>query len=159
MAAARTGRHPYAPPMEPVERLEAMEEIRQLKARYFRCLDAKDWDGFGAVFTEQAQLDISEEMGPDRSPVIGREPIVELVRRVVTDVVTVHHGHTPEISVESADTAHGVWAMEDHLFWPEGGPLRSMHGYGHYHETYRRTPAGWQIDRMVLTRIRVDTEP
>ena len=77
----------------------------------------------------------------------------------MTDVVTVHHGHTPEISVESADTAHGVWAMEDHLFWPEGGPLRSMHGYGHYHETYRRTPAGWQIDRMVLTRIRVDTEP
>ena len=102
--------------MEPIERLVAIEEIRQLKARYFRCLDAKDWDGFGAVFTEQAQLDISEEMGPDRSPVIGREPIVELVRRAVTDAITVHHGHMPEITIESVDTAVGVWAMEDHLF-------------------------------------------
>ncbi len=145
--------------MEPIDRLEAIEEIRQLKARYFRCLDGRDWDGFGAVLTEDAQLDISEEVAGNRPAVVGRERIVRLVQRAVAGATTVHHGHTPEITIETIDTAAGVWAMEDHLFWADGDPLRSMHGYGHYHETYRRTAEGWQIDRMALTRLRIDTDP
>ena len=32
------------------EELDAIEEIKSLKARYFRCMDTKDWDGFQAVF-------------------------------------------------------------------------------------------------------------
>ena len=145
--------------MDAIERLEAIEAIRQLKARYFRCMDTKDWDGFGAVFADDAELDISQEMGDNAAPIVGREPIVRLVRRAVTDATTIHHGHMPEITIESADSATGVWAMEDHLFWPEGAPLRSMHGYGHYHERYRRTSEGWQIAAMALTRLRVDVEP
>jgi len=144
--------------VDPVEELLAIDEIHRLKARYFRCLDTKDWDGFGAVFTEDAQLDMSEEAGPDATPVVGRGPIVELVRRVVGDAVSVHHGHMPEIKIESHDTATGIWAMEDQLVWAESDPVRSTHGYGHYHERYRRTPEGWQIARMLLTRLRVDRE-
>ena len=29
--------------MNPIDRLIAIEEIKQLKARYFRCVDTKDW--------------------------------------------------------------------------------------------------------------------
>ncbi len=145
--------------MDAIERLEAIEAIRQLKARYFRCMDTKDWEGFGAVFAHDAELDISQDLGDNPAPIVGREPIVRLVRRAVTDATTIHHGHMPEITIESADSATGVWAMEDHLFWPEGAPLRSMHGYGHYHERYRRTSEGWQIAAMALTRLRVDVEP
>jgi hypothetical protein len=144
--------------MDPIQRLEAIEEIHQLKARYFRHLDGKDWEGFGAVFAEDAELDISEEMADLESPLVGRSAIVELVQQAVRDAATVHHGHTPEITFESDDSAVGVWAMEDHLFWPEGSRIRSMHGYGHYHERYRRTPDGWKIARMKLTRIRIDIE-
>ena len=32
-----------------------MEAIRQLKARYFRCLDTKDWDGFAQVWEEEIE--------------------------------------------------------------------------------------------------------
>ncbi|HVN50425.1 MAG TPA: nuclear transport factor 2 family protein [Acidimicrobiales bacterium] len=144
--------------MDPIERLEAIEEIRQLKARYFRCLDAKDWEGFGDVFTDDAQLDVSEDAADLADAIVGREAIIELVARAVGEAVTIHHGHMPEITVESSDAASGIWAMEDHLFWPEGGPVRSMHGYGHYRERYRRTDAGWRIERMVLTRLRVDLD-
>jgi hypothetical protein len=32
--------------MTDVERLLAIQEIEHLKARYFRCVDTKDWGGF-----------------------------------------------------------------------------------------------------------------
>ena len=48
--------------MDGIERLQAIEDIKQLKARYFRCMDTKDWDGFAAVFTPDATMDVSGEM-------------------------------------------------------------------------------------------------
>jgi hypothetical protein len=72
---------------------------------------------------------------------------------VIGDVVTVHHGHTPEIELTSATTARGIWAMEDMLRWPDG---REMHGYGHYHETYELVEDAWRIKTSTLTRLRVD---
>lgn len=38
-------------------RLLAIEEIRGVKARYFRCMDTKDWDGLRAVFCDDAEFD------------------------------------------------------------------------------------------------------
>lgn len=72
--------------------------------------------------------------------------------------MTVHHGHMPEITMDSDDRATGVWAMEDMLWWPEGSPLKHLHGYGHYHETHARTVDGWRIATMTLTRLRRDIE-
>ncbi|HEY3700203.1 MAG TPA: nuclear transport factor 2 family protein, partial [Spongiibacteraceae bacterium] len=47
--------------MNDVERLLAIESIKQTKARYFRFLDTKDWVGFASVFTTDAQMDMREE--------------------------------------------------------------------------------------------------
>ena len=147
--------------MEPVERLLATEEIKQLKARYFRCMDTKDWAGFEQVFAADAVMDMSSEMRDQTTRggiTRGAAQIAAMVRTVVGPVVTVHHGHMPEIEITSPTTARGVWAMEDKLRWPEGSPVRTMHGYGHYHETYERTDDGWRIKTITLTRLRVDTE-
>jgi len=144
--------------VDAAERLAAIEQIKQLKARYFRCLDTKDWDGFADVFAPGAEMDMSGETGDESGIVRGRSEIVAFVRGAVDAVETVHHGHTPEIDVTSATTATGSWAMEDVLRWPEGGPLRSLHGYGHYHETYERIEGQWYIKTLTLTRLRVDIE-
>ena len=37
-----------------LERYQATEEIKQLKARYFRHMDGKDWDGWQDVFAPDA---------------------------------------------------------------------------------------------------------
>ena len=147
--------------MEPVERLMATEEIKQLKARYFRCMDTKDWAGFEQVFAADAVMDMSSEMRDQTTRggiTRGAAQIAAMVRAVVGPVVTVHHGHMPEIDITSPRTASAVWAMEDKLRWPEGSSVRAMHGYGHYHETYERTDEGWRIKTITLTRLRVDTE-
>jgi SnoaL-like domain len=141
-----------------VERLEAVEEIKQLKARYFRCMDTKDWDGFAAVFTSNARMDVSGEMPDGGGVTTGNREITAFVRTSIDDVTTVHHGHTPEIDVTSPTSAAGVWAMEDHLWWPEGSPIRLMHGYGHYHETYKKVDGQWLIKSTTLARLRTDLQ-
>ena len=67
--------------------------------------------------------------------VTGADEFLAFLRETLGDVVTVHHGHMPEIELTSPTTATGIWAMEDMLRWPDGAEL---HGYGHYHETYEK---------------------
>ena len=148
--------------MDTVEHLEAIEEIKQLKARYFRCMDMKDWDGFTTVFAADARMDVSGELsgdvGGERGVTTGNREIAAFVRGSIDDVTTVHHGHTPEIDVTSPTNATGIWAMEDHLWWPEGSPITTMHGYGHYHETYEKVKGRWRITSTTLTRLRTDVQ-
>lgn len=148
--------------MNIVERLEAIEEIKQLKARYFRCMDTKDWDGFTSVFAPDARMDVSGELGDGADDsggvTTGNREIAAFVRASIDDVTTVHHGHMPEIDVTSPTSATGTWAMEDHLWWPEGSPISKMHGYGHYHETYEKVDGRWLITSTKLTRLRTDVQ-
>jgi len=141
--------------MEHHERLAAVEEIKRLKARYFRCMDTKDWDGFAAVFAPDAEMDMRGE-DPASGLNHGAQVIADYVRNAVDAVVTVHHGHMPEIELTSDTTATGIWAMEDKLQWPEGSPISWMHGYGHYRETYERVDGAWKIKTLTLTRLRID---
>lgn len=131
--------------------MDDIEAIKQLKARYFRLMDTKDWDGFRACFTDDVVVDVSA----DGAGVFeGVTAFMDMLVPTMRDVVSVHHGHMPEIAVEG-DTATGVWAMEDHLRFG-GNAQMELHGYGHYHETYRRVDGAWKIAAMTLTRLRLD---
>jgi hypothetical protein len=143
-----------------IERLTAIEEIKQLKARYFRCMDTKDWQGLQAAFSDTAELDMRGEAA-DKSRaatavIIGAANIKAFLRNAVLDLVTVHHGHMPEIEIISHNAAKGIWAMEDVVKWPDGAAVKTLHGYGHYHDTYRKTDEGWRIQSSKLARLRVD---
>ena len=127
-----------------------IEAIRQLKARYFRLMDTKDWDGLAHVFADDVMIDVTGEGGGVTHSVAEYIPFL---RANIEHVITVHHGHMPEIELTSPTTAKGVWALEDQLWWPEGGPLKHMHGFGHYHETYEKTDDGWRIKTMTITRL------
>ena len=143
--------------MTEIERLMAIEDIKKLKARYFRCVDTKDWDGFAAVFAQDVHFDISADVpeGVFHSP----QAILAMVSAALKDCVSVHHGHCPEIAISSDTAAEGVWAMEDMVSCNEraASPIRTLHGYGHYWETYRKIDGAWRIQTMKLTRLRVDT--
>ncbi len=142
--------------MNEVDKLLAIEEIRQLKARYFRCVDTRDWDGYASVFADDVHFDITADV----PGCILHSPgaIVELTRQGLQDCISVHHGHCPEITLASDTRATGIWAMEDMLRWApgSGAPIQSLHGFGHYHETYARIDGRWRIQALKLTRLRVD---
>ena len=132
-----------------------IEAIRQLKARYFRLMDTKDWDGLAQVFAADVEIDVRGEGGGVTHSVAEYIPFL---RANIENVITVHHGHMPEIKLTSPTTATGIWALEDQLWWPEGAPLKHMHGYGHYHETYEKTDDAWRIKTMTITRLHRQVE-
>jgi SnoaL-like domain len=148
----------------PVETLVALESIRVLKSRYLQAVDEKDWPAIVDIFTEDAVVDFSEEgqyhvghhgveaedIDPEQWKVTGAAA-TEVIANAVQDIVTVHHGHDPQIVVETAETARGRWSLYDRLEYGD----EVMHGYGHYHESYRRVQGKWKISSLKLTRLRV----
>jgi hypothetical protein len=144
--------------MDTIDKLFAMEEIKTLKARYFRYLDTKDWKGFEDLFTADAVFDISDDV--PGCIVVGATMIANTASGPLTGSVTVHHGHCPEIEITSDTSAAGVWAMEDNIVWGAGStvPIKTLHGYGHYVETYERRDGRWYIKTLKLRRLRVDKE-
>lgn len=135
------------------DRLADREALRELKARYFRCLDAKDWDGLRAVCTDDVVVEA------DGTRHHGARAFVDFLAPVLAGASTVHHGHTPEITFTGDDTASVVWAMADYLVFDEGPPPVGLHGYGHYHDRCVRTADGWRLAEVVLTRLRTDPLP
>ncbi len=134
--------------------MDDLEAIKQLKARYCRTMDTKDWAGMREVFADDVEVDTTASGG---GVVRGADEFVSFLRETLDEVVTVHHCHMPEVTLTSPTTATGVWAMEDHLRWPGG---MELHGFGHYHESYARIDGRWRIARTELTRLRMDlTEP
>lgn len=133
--------------------MDDIESIKQLKGRYCRLMDTKDWSGFRRLFCDDVTMDTTESGG---NVITGADDFLSFLTQVIGDAVTVHHCHTPEIELTSTTTATGIWAMEDMLRFADGTEL---HGYGHYHETYRKGDGGWQIASSKLTRLRRDITP
>ena len=152
--------------MDAVEKLLALEEIKQLRAKYWRTLDTKQWEDWGSVFTEDCTLKYDSGVStgggdPQTNPTVStRKGMVESVRAGLHQAVTVHMGHFPEIEFISDTEAKGIWPMEDIVELPEGAPVRRLHGYGHYHETYVRGSDGrWRIAHLRLSRLLVEFDP
>ena len=136
-----------------LQRLVAIEEIKQLKARYFRLMDEKRWDEWAEVFAEDFEGIVQ---GPHPELHFhGRDDIVSQNRKILATAPTVHHGHMPEIELTSATRARGIWAMFDYVELPEF----TLRGYGHYHDEYVKQGGRWRIKATHLTRLRCDVTP
>lgn len=133
-----------------------IEQIKQLKARYFRFIDTKDWAGFATLFTTDCVHHLPAEAP---TPTLGNAEYLEDLKKTLgPDVVTTHHGQMPEITLLSATEAEGVWSMFDDLqFNPPGAAPRRIQGYGHYFETYRKGEDGrWRISSKRNARQRLE---
>jgi uncharacterized protein (TIGR02246 family) len=133
-----------------MESVDDIEAIRRLKARYFRTMDTKDWDGMRRVFTDDVVMDTSAAGG---GVIEGADAFLDFLREALADAVTVHQGHMPEIDLTSETTAAGIWALNDVVIWPNG---MRLDGYGHYHETYEKVAGEWRIKTSTLTRLHSD---
>jgi hypothetical protein len=138
--------------MSDIDAIKDIEALKQLKARYCRFLDAKDWTAWRGIFTDDFLSDTSEAGG---KIIAGADEFVAFVRRTLgaPHRATVHQVHAPEIELTSETAARGVWALEDFLRFAPG---LSMRGYGHYHEAYEKIDGRWRIKSSKLTRLRED---
>jgi uncharacterized protein (TIGR02246 family) len=139
-----------------VQQLYDREAIKELKARYCRLVDDKDWDEFRQLFTHDATFILK-----GHEPILGADAWVAFVRRVTegTGARTVHHVQMPEIAISGDTEARGKWVLTDYLEWPADpvtGQRRGVRGYGRYEETYRKLDGEWKIAEWRLSYQRQD---
>src|SRR5579859_7738559 len=89
------------------QQLWDIEQIKQLKARYFRFLDTRNWDGFADLFTEDCKHYGYFADDPSRT-LVGLAEYLPFLKAVVTPGRSVHHGHMPEITLTSPTEATGI---------------------------------------------------
>ena len=136
--------------MDDAAALLEIEAIKQLKARYCRYLDTKDWEAWRGIFADDFHSDTSQAGG---KVIDGADDFVAFTHKSVGNRATAHQVHAPEIELTSATTARGIWALEDVVRLAPGVNLR---GYGHYTETYEKFDGRWLFTSSTLTRLRED---
>ena len=143
--------------MADTDYIEAYIAISQVKARYCRTMDTKDWAGYAECFTEDYELDTSPAGGAP--PVKGRDAAINYVRSSIEHAKTAHQVHNLELTL-NGDVADAIWALQDRVTWD---PARKMMpgatghtGYGHYHERYVRKDGRWRIQKLRLSYLQFD---
>lgn len=144
--------------MDRLERLEAIEEIRSLKARYFRLMDTKQWDELRQIFASDLKVLTPE----GKVYTEGGDTYAEALRHSLEQAVSIHQGLMGEVEIDETGAepiGRAVWAMQDIISWTDRHPRtgwKSILGRGHYHETYRREGGRWRIATLTLTRLSLD---
>ena len=124
--------------------LVALEEIRQVKHRYLRCVDLKLWDEIADAFTADATAEYGTPALGDPIRLAGRDAIVGFLRdRLGPEIITTHFGTQPEITIDG-DTASGTWAFQDTVIATEYRVV--ITGAAFYEDRYARGDDGkWRI--------------
>jgi hypothetical protein len=122
--------------MDAAQTLLDIEHIKQLKHRYFRFVDTKDWEGVAGCFVPEATAGYPQQACGNRDEIIAF-----LSTSMVSDMVSMHQGHHPEIEVDG-DTATGIWYLHDKVFLPQHDFC--LEGAAIYTDSYVRTSEGWR---------------
>ena len=117
--------------------MDDITAISQLKYRYLRTLDTKDWGAFADCFLPDATGDYNGLRFADRDALVCymREQLGE-------GLLTLHQVHHPEIEVDG-DSATATWYLQDKVIVPAFSFL--LEGAAFYTDRYRRTSDGWRV--------------
>ena len=95
-----------------LKKLKDIEAIKQVKYRYFRCLDSKRWNDMRECFTEDAETD----WAGGKWKLKGVDAIITFLSKTLPyNRITMHQGHHPEIELTSNKTARGKWSLQDYI--------------------------------------------
>ncbi len=130
--------------------LVEIEKIKQLKARYFRYLDGNEWALMAEeVLTEDARARYSDgDLSFDSAA-----EIIEFLSRSMDgpDMLSMHTGHHPEITLTSESTATGLWYLHDIIIMPSMKVM--IQGNGIYRDEYRKIDGEWRISLTGYERL------
>jgi hypothetical protein len=125
-----------------ITRLEDIEAIKQLKARYCEiCDDGHDPERIGSLFTDDGIW-----QGAGVGKVEGVAAIRELFTRFQRDIsYSQHMVMNPVIEVDGT-TARGVWYFFGTFTFRKNNDARWLSA--RYHEEYTKVDGNWKIRRL-----------
>ncbi|KAB0498038.1 nuclear transport factor 2 family protein [Pseudomonas moorei] len=129
--------------------LVAIEQIKQLKARYFRSIDTCNLDLLRNILAPDVK--ISFDSPTYQFELNGLEQAIEFYRSNFTNRrFGMHHGHTPEIEV-NGDEAKGLWYLNDLFINLDAQTL--LNGSAIYEDHYVKMQGEWRILRTGYKRL------
>ena len=130
------------------EDLVEIEQIKQLKYKYMRCVDQKLWQELPECFTEAATCAYSGGKYAHE----GRDAICSWLESSMgaDSFHSSHRVHHPEIQLTSGTTATGTWALEDTVI--ETRFEITIRGAAFYEDRYVKQDDGWKIEHTGYTR-------
>jgi hypothetical protein len=132
-----------------VAKLEAVEDIRRLKARYAAdCDDGYDPSRLAALFTADAIWDA----GPMFGRHVGSEEIYRFFDGVSRTLTWASHLMIdPSIDVaDSLVDATGTWYLLQPATMSHGGEQKAVWISGFYRDTYRKEDDTWRFAQVTL---------
>ncbi len=130
-----------------VNDLVTFRELEELKYRYFRALDHKDWDLFATVFTPDATAIYGKRLaftGPG-------DIVAYMQENLGPSMITVHQVHHPELTVDGG-AATGTWSLSDRVIMTDFRII--LDGMSTYHDRYQLGEDGqWRIAHTGYERV------
>ncbi len=130
-----------------IRALEDIEAIKTLKAHYWYSCDQKNVEAVRDCFVEgEVLIDYDGPVGR----VTHRDQLYAVFENVGCrpNIVEIHHGGPPQIALEGADNATGIWGLTYNLLDTDAQILNIIGGY--YTDRYVRTASGWRIQEAVF---------
>ena len=133
-----------------LETLEAVHAITQLKHRYFRLLDQKQWPELRTCFTDDVETHY--ESGHYRFS--GIDEVMRFLSESLDGLTAggrfaLHLGHHPEIELLGPAEARARWTLHAPIL--ERGPGRVGWQDSYYEDEYRKEAGQWRISRIGYT--------
>lgn len=143
---------------EKLQELLDYKEILELKAKFVRTADAKDWEGYREVFGDEGVYDFGSGFVVHH----GQQFVDAVAGQLPEGARSVHRAFLPVIRFESSVRAKGEWAVNDYIEFtpdPVTGERRGYQGFGYEYETYSKLGGVWKITDWRLLYIRMDPLP
>lgn len=127
--------------------LVTFRELEELKYRYTRALDHKDWALFRSCFVDDATATYGGRLEFGSAD----EILAYMQENLGPAMITLHQVHHPELVVDG-DVATGTWSLQDRVIMTEFRLL--LDGYSTYHDRYVRGDDGaWRIAHTGYERV------
>ena len=135
-----------------VRQLKDVQAIQELKSKYFRALDTKNWDALETTMTPNISADYA-----NGKPVFhGPKEITNYFRESMPDTgIALHQGHDPVIWFESDAVAYGKWYLQVNMIFAEGSPYcgTQIQGSAIYTDKYVKVDGRWLIEDIGCLRV------
>lgn len=121
--------------------LVEIEAIKRLKAKYFRVLDTKDWNGM----RECLHQDCIARYDGGKYSFDGCDNIIRFFSQYLDapTKITLHQAHHAEIDLVDATHATGIWYLQDMVIDLDNNT--TLRGAGFYRDEYRKENGQWKI--------------